>query len=107
MKRKKARKVVKRKPVRRIVSKNRLLEFYGKDCPHCIIMEALIAKLQQETGIKIEKLEVWYNNNNMKLLKKYDKGCCGGVPFFYNEKTGKWLCGAVEYDVLKNWALSN
>jgi len=102
MKKKKARKVVKK-----VISKNRLLEFYGRDCPHCTIMEALMAKLEQETGVKIEKLEAWYDDKNMKLMKKCDKGCCGGVPYFYNEKTDKWLCGAVEYDVLKNWALEN
>jgi len=103
MKKKKTirKKVTKRKPF----SKNRLLEFYGRDCPHCTIMEALMAKLEQETGVKIEKLEVWYDDKNMKLMKKYDTSCCGGVPFFYNEKSKRWLCGAVEYDVLKNWAL--
>ena len=34
-----------------------------------------------------------------------DKGRCGGVPFFYNKKTGKFICGAADYDGLKKWAI--
>ena len=25
---------------------------------------------------------------NAELMQKFDKGLCGGVPFFYNKKTG-------------------
>ena len=37
-------------------------------------------------------------------MREYDKGYCGGVPFFFNKKTGKWLCGEVDYERLKKWA---
>lgn len=33
-----------------------------------------------------------------------DKDFCGGVPFFYNTKTNKWICGEADYDTLKKWA---
>jgi thiol-disulfide isomerase/thioredoxin len=82
-----------------------LLEFYGTECAHCKKMEPLIERFEIETHLKIKKLEVWHNEANANLLKQYDNGNCGGVPFFYNKKTGKWLCGVKDYDTFKNWAL--
>lgn len=82
-----------------------LLEFYGAECVHCRQMEPLLARLEEEEGITITRLEVWHNQQNATLLKQYDQGFCGGVPFFYNTRTGKWLCGAVDYETLKRWAL--
>ncbi len=81
-----------------------LLEFYGKECPPCIAMHPLVEKLEKEEGIKIETLEVWYNKENERRLLEIDKDLCGGVPFFYNTKTKKYLCGQVDYKELKNWA---
>lgn len=82
-----------------------LIEFYGTECPHCVKMEPLIQRLEDETGLKIKRFEVWHNEANAKLLEQCDKGFCGGVPFFFNKKTGKWICGAAEYEELKKWAL--
>jgi thiol-disulfide isomerase/thioredoxin len=82
-----------------------LIEFYGTECSHCRTMEPLIERLQDERGIAIQRLEVWHNEENAKLMREYDKGFCGGVPFFYNKKTGKWICGSVNYDKLRDWAL--
>ncbi len=70
-------------------------------------MEPLVERLQEEEGVNVAKLEVWHNEANAKTMKEYDKGYCGGVPFFFNKKSGKWLCGEVEYDRLKKWALSD
>jgi hypothetical protein len=55
--------------------------------------------------VNVAKLEVWHNEANAKLMKEYDKGYCGGVPFFFNQKTGKWICGSADYERLKKWAL--
>ena len=82
-----------------------LLSFYGRECPHCVTMEPLIDKLQKDTGVSVDRLEVWYDEANMKLQEKYDKNLCGGVPFFYNTDTSKWICGEATYDELKEWAL--
>jgi hypothetical protein len=84
---------------------NHLLEFYGTECPMCVEMHDLVLKLEKEEGIKIEALEVWHNKENEKRLLELDKDLCGGVPFFYNEKTKKFLCGSVSYEELKNWAM--
>ena len=88
-----------------MAGKGRLLDFYGTECPHCIEMDPLVKRLEKEEKIKIEKIEVWHNEKNAAMLKKIDKGYCGGVSFFFNEKTGKWICGSESYEKLKKWAL--
>lgn len=81
-----------------------LLEFYGTECPHCIDMEPFIERLQKE-GIELTRFEVWHNEKNKKLFEQVDNGKCGGVPFFFNRKTGKFLCGSTtSYDQFKKWA---
>ncbi|MBI4167879.1 MAG: thioredoxin family protein [Candidatus Aenigmarchaeota archaeon] len=82
-----------------------LLEFYGEECGPCIEMRPLIEKLEKEEGVKVTGLEVWHNAKNLEILRKYDKGRCGGVPFFFNKKTGEWICGSTGYEDLKRWAL--
>jgi hypothetical protein len=68
-------------------------------------MAPLVERLESEEGVSIGKLEVWHHEANAKIMREYDKGYCGGVPFFFNKKTGKWICGAADYERLKQWAL--
>ncbi len=82
-----------------------LLEFFGKECSHCAAIEPRVVRLQDEEGVEIRKYEVWHSEENAKLMRRYDQGRCGGVPFFYNTKTKKWLCGEVSYEKLRDWAL--
>lgn len=89
-----------------MAEENNLLEFYGTECPHCHTMEPLVERLEEETGVKVQKLEIWHNEENAAIMQKYDNGKCMGVPFFFNKKTGKFICGAADYQTLKNWALS-
>lgn len=81
-----------------------LLEFYGQGCPHCLRMAPLVQELEKETGVKIEKYEVWHNEENAKKIEQYDKGLCGGVPFFFNTETNDFICGFTSYEHLKKWA---
>ena len=81
-----------------------LLEFFGTECPHCIEMKILVAKLEKEEGVKIHSFEVWHNEDNAKKLEEYDQDLCGGVPFFYNTKNKKFICGEASYEELKDWA---
>jgi glutaredoxin-related protein len=83
---------------------NHLLEFYGRECSHCVNMDVLVDRLNKEENIKIEALEVWYNKENKKRFLEFDKDLCGGVPFFYNTKTNRFLCGEVSYQELRSWA---
>lgn len=82
-----------------------LLMFTGAECPHCHHMVPLVERLEDEEGVKVAKLEVWHNEANARLMREFDKGYCGGVPFFFNKKTGKWICGSADYERLKKWAL--
>lgn len=81
-----------------------LIDFYGKECPHCIRMMPLVERLEKEAGLKVERLEVWHDQENAKKLEEYDKGQCGGVPFFINTETGAIICGEAPYEKLKAWA---
>ena len=81
-----------------------LIEFYGTECTHCNAMKPLIERLEDELGVKVDRIEVWHNEQNAKKLEEIDKGECGGVPFFYNAKTGQKVCGAMSYEKLKAWA---
>ncbi len=85
--------------------KSNLIEFYGTECVHCRDMDPLIARFQDEHGVEITRLEVWHNDQNARLLRQYDQGRCGAVPFFYNTQTEKWLCGSASYEKFKDWAL--
>lgn len=47
-----------------------LLNFYGEECPHCLKMHELVLKLEAETNLKVDKLEVWHNEENLKKLEE-------------------------------------
>lgn len=80
-----------------------LLEFYGKECPHCVTMMPMIDKLIGE-GIAIEKFETWHDEGNAAKMQEYDRGLCGGVPFFYNTESKQFICGEADEDTVRNWA---
>lgn len=81
----------------------RLIKFYGAECKFCQQMEPLDKKLEDELGVKLEKLEVWHNEENARKLAGVDT-FCGGVPFYLNTETTKALCGAVDFETLAAWA---
>lgn len=83
-----------------------LYEFYGEECPHCQKMLKLTDKLMKEfPQVNVVRKEVWHNKANMETLKKFDTDdVCGGIPFYYNEETKRWLCGEVTYEELREWA---
>jgi len=81
-----------------------LLDFYGTECGVCKEMDPLVERLEDELGVRVKKIEIWHNQENAKLFMKYDEGRCASVPFFYNTKTDKWICGMASYEKLKEWA---
>lgn len=90
-------------------NKSRLIMFTGTECDHCHANEPVVKQVEKELGMSIERLEVWHDARNAEFLESIDKNpdgsaFCGGIPFFYNEKTGKKLCGPQKYDKLKAWA---
>ena len=83
---------------------DKLMFFYGTECVHCHEAMPLVERVEKELKVKVEKVETWHNAKNKELLQKLDNGKCGGVPFLYNEKNKKWLCGVDSYEELKKWA---
>ncbi|KKR79296.1 MAG: hypothetical protein UU24_C0012G0006 [Candidatus Nomurabacteria bacterium GW2011_GWA2_40_9] len=81
-----------------------LLEFYGTECPHCVRMHELVSKIEKEESLTVDTFEVWHNKENEAKLLELDKDLCGGVPFFYNTQTKKFICGETDYKTLKSWA---
>jgi len=78
----------------------------GQECPHCHEMEPLVEQLEKDSGVKVTTLEVYHNAQNQELMMKIAKGgeLCGGLPFFFNEKTGDFVCGKCDMKRLKKWA---
>lgn len=81
-----------------------LIDFYGKECPHCLNMMPLVDRLEKEASVKVERYEVWHDEANAKKMEEYDNGQCGGVPFFVNTGTNAIICGEAPYEELKKWA---
>jgi len=90
---------------------NKLIMFHGQECPHCQKMHSLVDRLKKETGIIIDRREVWHDEKNADLMRsKRDiiSEKCGGqlrVPAFMNTETDDVMCGEFEYDKLKDWAM--
>jgi hypothetical protein len=69
-------------------------------------MDTLVAQLEKEKEVQVLKHEVWHNKENEKKLESFDRGLCGGVPFFFNTKTKKFICGEATYEELEAWSKS-
>ena len=65
------------------------VDYYGTECPHCMLLKPKIKKLEKELKIKFEEKEVWHNAKNQQEMLKLNPG--GGVPFLWNKKTKKAL----------------
>jgi hypothetical protein len=73
-------------------------------------MMPLVDRLEKETEVKIERLEIWHNEKNADLMRSYRDIIapkCGGqlrTPTFMNTDTNDILCGEVKYEDLHDWA---
>jgi len=67
-----------------------MIFFYGDTCPHCKNVEAYFTESGIENRVKFQKLEVYNNTNNARLLVTTAKKCGldttngVGVPVFYD-----------------------
>merc|ERR1719487_2427094 len=70
-----------------------LLFFTGESDKNSQAMQAHINQLRWE-GYKIQKFEIWYNTRNTELYQQLDMGrCYGHVPYFFNKRTRRYICG--------------
>lgn len=67
----------------------------------------IIEKLEKEKGVKVEKYEIWHNDENEKKFDEVNKNFCPGVPFFFNTDNSKTICGAVPEDEFITFATQN
>jgi len=85
-----------------------VIMFHGASCPHCHHMMPVVDRLIKE-GFKIEKKEVWNNEDNakeMRSLRDIITPSCGdglGVPAFVDKEKRKAICGECSYEELKEW----
>lgn len=99
-------------PVTNPVS-NSCTEFYSSRCPHCMNMVPVVSQVENETGIWLEKLELYENTTNQKIFLNFNESilrdCPGelGVPTFYSTKTDKAVCGEMSKEVLKQFITDN
>jgi hypothetical protein len=75
-----------------------IIFFYGNGCPHCALVEKFISDNNVDSKVKLDKKEVFSNQDNANLLA--DKAhSCGlntdniGVPFLWDGPTGKCIVG--------------
>jgi len=87
-------------------SEPHLIGFYAEQSMEAKRMKYLGDLLEKELpGNRIVWLEAWQNPLNERLRATIDlRNQCGGVPYLFNRKTGKVLCGVVAYDKLRLWA---
>lgn len=88
-----------------------ILMFYGRECPHCKAMMPSVDRIEAETGLTIERLEIWHNEKNADRMRSHREVLapkCGGqlrTPTFFKPASNDVLCGEVSYDALKAWIL--
>eukprot|EP00434_Breviolum_minutum_P037600 symbB.v1.2.033345.t1/scaffold4128.1/size44272/5 len=89
-------------PQPELLGKPHLIGFYAEQSMEAKRMRYLGGLLEKEIpGTKI----AWDNPLNERLRATIDlRNQCGGVPYLFNRKTGKVLCGVVAYDKLRAWA---
>ena len=80
-------------------SKNKIIYYYGITCPHCREVEEWIKKNKIEEKVKIEKKEVYQNQENSAELSFVAENCgldtsSIGVPFLWAD--GKCYIGTPE-----------
>jgi thiol-disulfide isomerase/thioredoxin len=89
----------------------KLIMFHGRECPHCRKMMPLVEQLEKETALRFEKFEVWHDEKNADLMRSYRDAIapkCGQqlrVPTFLNAETKDAVCGEMEFEKLKDWAV--
>mgnify|MGYP001178266172 CR=1 FL=1 len=87
-----------------ISGQENIIFFYGKECPHCQIVEEYIEKSGIDQKVEFTRAEIYHNKNNQKIFIEKNKSCGindekkMGVPFLWAD--GKCMSGqdnVIEY----------
>lgn len=71
-----------------------LTMFYSATCPFTAKAAPAIEAAEAATGVTITRRDVNKSRDAGVAYMKADNGRCGGVPYFWNSKTEKFICGA-------------
>ena len=80
-----------------ITGSEKVILFYGKECPHCQLVEDYIIKNNIAQKVNFVQAEVFHNQNNQKILLEKYKACGTtdesqmGVPMLWAD--GQCLVG--------------
>ena len=93
-----------------------IVEFYGKWCGYCRMIDPAVDRLEQEDGIEVTRLETWGNRRNKALMEslsdlfeEFNRGNYT-VPTFYDPtkpRRQQILVNPSTYEELKAWALGS
>jgi thiol-disulfide isomerase/thioredoxin len=88
------------------------IEFWSPVCPNCKKMEPIVAQVENKTGIKFERFDVYNNETARKVFFEHvdeiEKTCgIAGTPTFYSVVTHKFTCGVMSAERLEQWVLGN
>lgn len=84
-----------------------LLEFHTDNCDHCIQMEPVLRRLEDDLDTKIFRINVGHKREFVDLLQFIGHDEFGGFPFYYNRRTCQAIGGATAYANLKKWAVGD
>ncbi len=92
-----------------------IVEFYGKWCGYCRMIEPAVDQLEQEDSLEITRLEISGNRRNKAIMESlsdlFDEFNRGNytVPTFYDPtkpRPQQILVNPAGYEEIKAWALS-
>ena len=93
-----------------------IVEFYGKWCGYCRMIDPAVDKLEQEDDLEITRLETWGNRRNKALMEslsdlfeEFNRGNYT-VPTFYDPTKPRHqqiLVNPSSYEEIKAWALGS
>lgn len=79
-----------------------LLKFGASWCPPCVRMVPLMERLEKEEGVRFTVYDI---DTEIGSAKFDELNLCPAIPLFVNLRTKAFICGAVDYETLKEWAL--
>jgi hypothetical protein len=80
-----------------------LLEFVADSSQQCKLMEPLVHRLEEDLGTTVRRIDIHARPDYMTLFDAVGGQEGGNVPFFYNRRTARAICGATPYDNLQAW----